>query len=87
MERSDISAYIALGIGSDPFRNGTDCCCAVHTAAGRYKKALNQLRVPEEGADIASLLRELEDSGRSILETGYRMAEVTAKVRVLEMRL
>ena len=29
---------------ADPFRNGTDCCCAVHTCAGRYKRALNAIR-------------------------------------------
>ena len=32
-----------LAIDSDPFRNGTDCCCIVHTNAGRYKQALNKL--------------------------------------------
>lgn len=83
MDRRCISADV-LGIGTDPFRNGTDCCCAVHTAAGRYKQALNRLK--EHDGDAVSLIRDLEDSGRTILEAGYRMAEITAKVRVLGMR-
>ena len=38
-----------LAIDSDPFRNGTDCCCIVHTNAGRYKQALNELNAINRG--------------------------------------
>lgn len=38
-----------LAIDSDTFRNGTDCCCIVHTNAGRYKQALNELNAINRG--------------------------------------
>ena len=37
----EMSIRRMLGSDSDPFRNGTDCCCIVHTEAGRYKQLLN----------------------------------------------
>ena len=78
-----------LAIDSDPFRNGTDCCCIVHTNAGRYKQALNELNAINRGwftdSDPAALMEELEDCCRNILQAGYRMAEITAKLYVLGM--
>ena len=80
-----------LATGSDPFRNGTDCCCTVHTNAGRYKQALNEARAIIDrwypGADIAEALGEMEECCRSILAAGYRMAETTAKIYVLAVAL
>ncbi len=29
---------------ADPFRNDTDCCCTVHTCAGKYKRSMNAIR-------------------------------------------
>lgn len=80
-----ISAYDVLGIDSDPFKNGTDSCCTIHTNANRYKKALNELRNPKEDTDIAGQLQILFDSNKLILASAYRMAEVWAKIYVLEM--
>ena len=78
-----------LAIDSDPFRNGTDCCCIVHTNAGRYKQALNELNAINRGwfsdSEPSILMEELEESCRSILQAGYRMAEITAKLYVLGM--
>ena len=37
MDRNERSAYTALGMESDPFRNGIDACCMVHTSAGNSK--------------------------------------------------
>lgn len=86
MERNERSVYTALGMESDPFRNGVDACCAVHTNAGRFKRALTELKSPDEDTDIARLINELEQSNRSILAAGYRMSEVCTRVYVLEMR-
>ena len=78
-----------LGNDSDPFRNGTDCCCIVHTEAGRYKQLLNEMRAIVNGwysdSDPQSVLDELEECCRSILSEGYRMAEITARLYVLGM--
>ena len=45
----DGSIHGMLAIDSDPFRNGTDCCRIVHTNAGRYKQALNELNANNRG--------------------------------------
>ena len=78
-----------LAIDSDPFRNGTDCCCIVHTNAGRYKQALNELNAINRGcfsdSEPSMLMEELEEPCRNILRAGYRMAEITAKLYVLGM--
>ena len=85
----DMSIRRMLGNGSDPFRNGTDCCCIVHTSAGRYKQLLNELKTITNGwhpdPDIASVMDGLEGCCRSILSEGYRMAEITARLYVLGM--
>lgn len=81
------SIYDMLAMGSDPFRNGTDCCCAVHTAAGNYRRALNEIRAYENGADadVPQAIRDMEKAYREILESGYRMCGIYAKILVLEM--
>ncbi len=81
---SKISAFEALGIDADPFKNGTDCCCTIHTNANRYKGALNELR-RNDGGDIAGQLQIMYDSNKLILASAYRMAEIWAKIYVLEM--
>ena len=85
----DESILGMLAIDSDPFRNGTDCCCIVHTNAGRYKQALNELNAINRGwfsdSEPSILMEELEDCCRNILRAGYRMAEITAKLYVLGM--
>ena len=81
--------YIRNGItaadifDADPFRNGTDCCCAVHACAGRYKRAMRAIR--DGGADVQPLLDIMEESYRGILEAGCKMAEVWARIYVLEL--
>ena len=45
----EMSIRRMLGNDSDPFRNGTDCCCIVHTEAGRYKQLLNEMRAIVNG--------------------------------------
>ena len=69
--------------GADPFRNGTDCCCAVHTCAGRYKRAMNAIR--DGGTDVQALLDAMEESYRGILTAGCRMADVWARIYILEL--
>lgn len=83
MDSEKISAFDALGIDTDPWKNGTDCCCTIHTNANRYKQALNGLR--NDGGDTAEQLRIMFDSNKLILANGYRMAEIWAKIYVLEM--
>ncbi len=86
MDSSDrISAYDVLGIESDPFKNGTDSCCTIHTNANRYKKALNELRSQNEDTDVAEQLKVMFDANKLILASAYRMAEIWAKIYVLEM--
>ncbi len=84
MDSQRISAFDALGIDTDPFKNGTDCCCTIHTNANRYKKALNELRKGDSG-DISGQLQIMYDSNKLILANAYRMAEIWAKIYVLEM--
>lgn len=79
-----ISAYDALAMEGDPFRQGTDACCAAHTNANIYKRALNGIRTGD--GDPAVLMAELRESTRLLLASGYRMAEVSAKIYVLELR-
>lgn len=81
----DNNVFEMLGMDSDPFRNGRDCCCIAHTCAGRYKRALNCIKNGNE--DSAPLLKEMESSYKGILASGYRMCEIWAKVYVLEMSL
>ena len=83
MESFDFGIYDMLGMDADPFRNGRGCCCIVHTSAGRYRQALNELR--EGKGHAPSLLDELEASFKDILSAGYRMSSVWAKLYVLEM--
>ena len=68
---------------ADPFRNGTDCCCAVHTCAGRYKRSMNAIR--DEGTDVQPLLDAMEENYKGVLAAGCRMAEVWARIYVLEL--
>ena len=68
---------------ADPFRNGTDCCCIVHTCAGRYKRAMNAIK--DGGADVQSLLDAIEESYRGVLAAGCRMAEAWARIYMLEL--
>ena len=68
---------------ADPFRNGTDCCCIVHTCAGRYKRAMNAIK--DGGADVQSLLDAMEESYRGVLAAGCRMAEAWARIYMLEL--
>ena len=85
----EMSIRRMLGSDSDPFRNGTDCCCIVHTNTGRYKQLLNEMKAITNGwysdSDPQSVLDELEECCRSILSEGYRMAEITARLYVLGM--
>lgn len=85
----DASIRRMLSNGSDPFRNGTDCCCIVHTSTGRYKQLLNELKAITNGwysdSDIQSVMEEMEECCKSILSEGYRMAEITARLYVLGM--
>ncbi len=85
MDSERISAYSVLGIESDPFKNGTDSCCTIHTNANRYKKALNELRNATDETDIAEQLQVMFDSNKLILASAYRMAEIWAKIYVLEV--
>ena len=85
----DRSIHRMLATDTDPFRNGTDCCCIVHTNAGRYKQLLNEMKAIVNGwysdSDIKSVLDELEECCKCILSEGYRMAEITARLYVLGM--
>ena len=78
-----------LAVDSDPYKNGTDCCCIVHTAAGRYKQSMNEARAISNGwysdSDPSDIIEELEECCKNILTAGYRMAEITAKLYVLGM--
>ena len=78
-----------LGNDANLFRNGTDCCYIVHTNAGRYKRNMNELRSLTQGWNIETdpniLIEGMEDSVRKILNAGYRMASVTARLYVRGM--
>ena len=83
------SILAMLGNDDNLFRNGTDCCYIVHTNAGRYKRNMNELRSLVQGWDIETdpntLIEGMEDSVREILNAGYRMASVTARLYVMGM--
>ena len=83
------SILAMLGNDANLFRNGTDCYCIVHTNAGRYKRNMNELRSLIQGWDIETdpntLIEGMEDSVREILNAGYRMASVTARLYVMGM--
>ena len=85
----EMSIRRMLGSDSDPFRNGTDCCCIVHTSTGRYKQLLNEMREIVNGwysdSEFGSVIGEMEECCKSILSEGYRMAEITARLYVLGM--
>ncbi len=87
-KRYDPSVIAMLGMDTDPFRNGNDCCSIVHTETGRYRHALNEIRdygtVMEE-KDFIAELKTLGECYRNILAEGYRMCEITAKIYVLGM--
>lgn len=78
---SDMYGRGAVGIfGADPFRNGIDSCCTVHTCAGRYKRALASIR--EGGTDIQSLMGVMEESYLGVLDAGAEMAKAWARIYV-----
>lgn len=86
MESDNWKSILAmLDMGTDPFRNGTDCCCALHTSANRYKRALNRIRYNASEEELPDLLNELESSCKTILYEGCRMFEICGRVYVLEM--
>ena len=66
--------------GADPFRNGIDGCCAVHTCAGRYKRALTAVR--DGDTDIQSLLEIMEESCLGVLSAGMEMARAWSRIYV-----
>ncbi len=68
---------------ADPFRNGIDCCCEVHTFAGRYKRAMCAIR--DGCTDVQPLLDIMDESYKGILEAGCRMAEAWSRIYVLEL--
>ena len=77
-----------LGLDTDPYRNGIDCCSIVHTSAGCYRQALNETKAITSGysdADIIPILLEMEGYCRNILTAGYRMADNIARYYVLGM--
>lgn len=85
-ETYDTDMLNVLGIDTDPYRNGIDCCCAVHTNAGRYRQMLNELKSKTSGyPDTVTVLLEMEGCCRNILTAGYRMADNIARYYVLGM--
>ena len=75
-----------LGLDTDPFRNGIDCCSIIHTNAGRYRTALNEAKSITAGysdKEIVPVLLEMEGCCRNILTAGYRMADNIARYYVL----
>ncbi len=75
-----------LGMDTDPYRNGIDCCCIVHTNAGRYRQGLNEARNITLGisdGDMVPVLTEMQGCCRNILTAGYRLADNIARYYVL----
>ena len=66
--------------GADPFRNGIDSCCAVHTCAGRYKRALTAIR--DGDTDIQSLMGIMEESCYGVLSAGIEMSRAWSRIYV-----
>lgn len=77
----------ALRMDTDPYRNGTDCCCAVHTSVNKYKRTLNLLKQVESEDEFTVLLDELGDSCRTVIHEGCRMFEVYGRICILEVCL
>lgn len=76
-----------LGMENDPFRNGTDCCCTIHTCANRCKSALNGIRNVERSDELPVHLDNLERNCKCILYEGCRLFEVYGRLYVLGMYL
>ncbi len=75
-----------LGTDTDLFKNGIDACCIIQTNAGCYKQAVKELRSIAKGYQSnvrpQLLVHDMAVSTRNILDTGYRMASITAKLYV-----
>lgn len=76
-----------LGMENDPFRNGTDCCCTIHTCANGCKSALNGIRNVERSDELPVHLDNLERNCKCILYEGCRLFEVYGRLYVLGMYL
>lgn len=76
-----------LGMENDPFRNGTDRCCAIHTCANGCKTALNGIRDIENIDELPDRLDDLERNCKCILYEGCRLFEVYGRLYVLGMHL
>lgn len=68
---------------ADPFRNGIDRRCALHTCADKIKRAMKFAR--KRGADAQSPLGIIEESYKGMLDAGCRMAELLAGIRMMEL--
>ena len=71
-----------LGMDNDPFRNGTDCCCTIHTNANRCKSALNGIRDIDGMDELPYHLVDLERSCKTILYEGCRLFEVCGRIHI-----
>ena len=71
-----------LGMDNDPFRNGTDCCCTIHTNANRCKSALNGIRDIDGMDELPYHLEDLERSCKTILYEGCRLFEVYGRIHI-----
>lgn len=76
-----------LGMDNDPFKNGTDCCCTIHTNANRCKSALNGIRDIDGMDELPYHFEDLERSRKTILYEGCRLFEVYGRIYVLGMYL
>ena len=85
----DTQTYRMLAIDSDPFRNGNDCCSIIHTSAGRCRQIMSEARAIINGwfsdSELSQLLDDLDSCTRNILQAGYRLAEIRAKIYSMGM--
>lgn len=74
--------HIRSMLDKGPFRNGTDCCCSVHTCASKYKRSLNELMVSDP-VEIPDILEDMRMCCITILHESFRMSEICGRLYVL----
>lgn len=80
--------FSTLAMTKDPFKQGTNICCQLHTTANRYRQSLKAVESYElgyvDGTDINHHIERLDDSFKCILLLGYALARNYAQVYTLE---
>ena len=85
----DTQIYRMLAMDCDPFRNGNDCCSIIFTSAGRCRQTMNEARAIINGwfsdSELSQLLDDLQEQTNNILQAGYRLSEIRARIYTMGM--